>query len=93
MILLQRIEEFLRLHEIRRVEPLGEPAVDRREQITCLGAFALIAPELGEACRGAQLPRFRALTAGNLDRQMKASLGFLRVRPIAAQAQFAFEPM
>ena len=35
---LQRIEDFLCLHEIRGVEPLGEPAVDRREQIARFGA-------------------------------------------------------
>jgi hypothetical protein len=30
-----------------RVEALGEPAVDRREEITGFGALALIAPESG----------------------------------------------
>jgi hypothetical protein len=33
----------------RRVEPFGEPVVDRREKITGFGVLALIGPEAGEA--------------------------------------------
>jgi hypothetical protein len=38
--------------------------VDRREQIAGLGAPALLAPQSGEAGRGAQLEGFRLLAAG-----------------------------
>src|SRR5215467_10849193 len=54
---LQRIEDFLCLHEIRGVEPLGEPAVDRREQIARFGAPVFVAPEAGKARRRAELER------------------------------------
>jgi hypothetical protein len=41
------VEERLGVLQIGGVEALGEPAVDRREQVVGLGAFALIAPEPG----------------------------------------------
>ena len=52
----QFVEQRLRFFEIRRVEPLGEPAVDRGEECVGFGAAALVAAEPGEAHRGAQLP-------------------------------------
>jgi hypothetical protein len=36
----------------RRVEAFGEPAVYWREKITGFGAFALVAPQAGEAGGG-----------------------------------------
>jgi hypothetical protein len=45
----QLIEQRLRLLQIARVEPLGEPAVNRSEQFACLLQPALVAPEAGEA--------------------------------------------
>jgi hypothetical protein len=39
------VEQRLRVLQIARVEALGEPAVDRSEQITGLIPLALIAPE------------------------------------------------
>src|SRR5262249_11284979 len=47
--------------QIGGVEALGEPAVDRRQKLACLGGFALVAPQPGEAGRGTQLPRLRLL--------------------------------
>src|SRR6185436_10353532 len=43
----------------------SEPGVDRRKQLTRFGALALIAPQAGEARRGAQLERAGALLAGD----------------------------
>ena len=40
----QLVEQRLGLFQIERVEPFSEPAVNRSQQITCRGAFALIAP-------------------------------------------------
>ena len=43
--------------EVARIEAFGEAAVDRRQQVAGVGAPALIAPEAGETCGGAQLPK------------------------------------
>ena len=40
----QLVEQGLSLLQVDRVEAFGEPAVDRREEITGFGAFALVAP-------------------------------------------------
>ena len=40
----QLVEQRLGLLQIERVESLGEPAVDWREQSACFGAPALFAP-------------------------------------------------
>src|SRR5262252_6748393 len=53
----QLVEQRLGILQDRCVEAFGEPVVDRREQFAGLGAFALIAPEAGEAGRGAQLEK------------------------------------
>src|SRR5271165_38683 len=42
-------EQRLRLFQIGRIEALGEPAVDRCEEITGFGPPALLAPQPGEA--------------------------------------------
>ena len=39
------------MFQIRRVEALGEPAVDRRKEVAALGVTALVAAESGEAHR------------------------------------------
>jgi hypothetical protein len=48
------VKQSLRLLQIERIEPLGEPAVDRSEQFACLITLALVAPETGEAGGGAE---------------------------------------
>jgi len=45
----QLVEQHLSLFQIRRVEPFGELAVDRREKVAGFGAAILIAPQPGEA--------------------------------------------
>jgi hypothetical protein len=49
---LEFVEQRLGVLQDRRVEPFGEPAVDRREKITGFGALALVAPEAGKAHGG-----------------------------------------
>ena len=49
------VEQRFGILEVSGVEALGEPAVDRGEEIVGLSAFALIAPQSGEARCCAQL--------------------------------------
>jgi hypothetical protein len=58
------LEQRLGFLQDRRVEPFGEPSVDRREEIARFGVFALVAPQTGEADGGAQLPQPRTLLLG-----------------------------
>ena len=39
------LQQRLRLLEIGRVKALGEPAIDRRQQLAGLGVLALLLPE------------------------------------------------
>src|SRR5690348_6343828 len=52
----QLLQQRLRLLEVRRIEALGEPAIERREQVAGFGALALVAPEAGEAGGRAKFP-------------------------------------
>src|SRR5262249_62097490 len=45
----QVVEQGFGVFQVRRLEALGEPAVDGREEITGFDALALIAPEAVEA--------------------------------------------
>src|SRR5262249_19903029 len=60
----QLVEQRLGLLEDRRFEALSEPTVGRGEEIVGSIVLALIAPEPGEAGRGAQLPELGALLLG-----------------------------
>ncbi len=62
------IQQRLGLLQIGRVEPLGEPIMDRRKEIAGFGALALVTPKPGKAYRGAQLPQSGVLISGDLDR-------------------------
>src|SRR5262244_2964348 len=79
----QRLEQCLCLLQVGGVKPLGEPAVDRREQLTGFSALALTLPQAGQAHGGAQLPRLRLLAAGHfkglLKMRLRLRLGSWRV--------------
>src|SRR6476660_3135126 len=45
----QLLQQLLRLLQIARIEPLGEPAVHRSQQFARLLNLALVAPEASEA--------------------------------------------
>src|SRR6266849_7960084 len=62
--LAQLVEQRLRALEVLCVETLGEPAVDRGENVMGFGAAALITAEPGEAHCGAQFPELRLLLLG-----------------------------
>ena len=51
----QLTQKPLRLLQIRRVEPLGEPSVHRREQVASFLTLFLLLPQAGEAGGGAEL--------------------------------------
>ena len=57
------LEQRLGLLGIRGVEALGEPGIDRGEQLTSGAALALLPPQADQACGGTQLPGFRLLMA------------------------------
>ena len=57
----QLVEQGLGLFQVQRVKALGEPAVDRSEQIVGLLPFTLIALEPRHAHCGAEFPGFGLL--------------------------------
>src|SRR5258708_511468 len=89
--LLELLEQRLRLLQVRRVETLGKPAVDRREEFAGFVALASVAPESGEAGGGAQLPEVRALPPRNGDRLVKTL--FRRLKITDTDEQFAANTM
>src|SRR5262249_41048402 len=59
----QLCQQALGLLKISRVKALGDPAVDRCQQLVGLTAPALLLPQPTQAHSGAQLPGFRLLAA------------------------------
>jgi len=62
----QLVEQPLRLFQIERVEPFGEPPVDRSEKLTRLIPLALIAPEPRHSHCGAELQDVGSSTCSEL---------------------------
>ena len=73
--LCQLIEQRLRLSQNRGAEALGEPAVDRRQQIAGFQTLAVVAPQPGEASRGAQFLGLGALLLGQRKHPVVAGRG------------------
>src|SRR5262249_54105823 len=73
--LCQLSQKRLRLLQDRRPEALGEPAINRREQVAGFGAFSLVAPEPGEARGGAEFPKLGVLLLCDRDCLAIAGLG------------------
>src|SRR5262245_2648284 len=61
--------------EVGGVKALGEPAVDRCQQIAGLIALALALPQLPQAHRRSQLPRLGLLAAGYSQCLLEAGFG------------------
>src|SRR5438270_12107735 len=59
------LEQCSCVFEIGRVEALGEPAVDRGEEVAGFGVAALVATEPGEAHGSAQFPQLGLLLLGD----------------------------
>ena len=65
--------------EVRRIKPLGEPAVDRRQQVVGFGTLALLLPQATEADGSPQLQRLRLLAAGKGEGLLEAGFCLVRV--------------
>jgi len=76
----QLFQQRLRLLEVGGVKALGEPAVDRREELVSLIALALVLPRATQAQGGAQLLGLRPLAAGNGQGLLEADFRLGRVR-------------
>ena len=61
----QFAEQRLRLFEIDRVKPLGEPAVDGGKEVAGFAAPTLVAAQPGEARGRAQFPELGPLLCGD----------------------------
>lgn len=59
----QLVEQSRGVPQPGHIEVLGGPAADRHEEVDGLITLALVAPEPGEASRGAHFPRSRAPSA------------------------------
>ena len=89
----QRVEERLGVLQVSRVKPLGEPAIDRCEQVIGLSALALLLPQAGQAHRRAQLPGFGLLATGNDQGLLEAGFRLGDIWDGLAQQQPALEPI
>src|SRR5271157_3373681 len=67
----ERIQKLFRCDEIRGFEALGKAVLNRAKAGDGVGVATLITQQNGEARRGAQLPRQRAMLARCLQRPMK----------------------
>ena len=80
-------KERLRVQQVGRVKALGEPAVDRRQELAGLGPFALPLPEPRQARSRAQLQGLGLLAAGDVQGPPQPSFRFClrRYRPLQEQ--------
>jgi hypothetical protein len=62
----QRIEQRLGVLQVGGVEALGEPTVERGQQLVCLGTPVLPLPQPTQAHRRPQLERFGLLLASDV---------------------------
>src|SRR5262249_58560109 len=72
----QSLQERFGLLKVTRTKALGEPAVDRGQQLVRLGPFALLLPQPCEAHGGTEFPGLGLLAAGNVETLLEA--GFRR---------------
>src|SRR2546426_10901313 len=61
----QLVQQCPGLTEVSRVKPLGEPIVDRRQQVARFLALALLLPQPAQAQCRPQLERLGLLSAGH----------------------------
>jgi hypothetical protein len=84
----QRLQQRLGLLQIGGIEPLGEPAIDRGQQLVGLSPLALVLPQAAQAGGGPQLPRFGLLAAGNGQGLLETGFRSGRVRDGLPQQEF-----
>ena len=73
-------QQRLGVLQVGGVKTLHEPAVDRREQLACFGALALVQAQATQAHGGAQLPGFGLLAAGYGESLLEAGFGLGHIR-------------
>lgn len=76
-------QQRLRVLQIRRVKPFGEPPIDRSEQVIGLLALVLTLPQLCEAHGSAEFEGFGVLRAGDVEGLMEAGFSLDSVTWVA----------
>src|SRR5439155_17429777 len=74
------IQQRLGFLQVHRIKPLGEPAVDGRQQLSGFSALTLLLPQPAQAHGRPQLQRFRLLLAGDAEGLAKTYFRLLCVR-------------
>src|SRR6266702_6386965 len=72
----QFFEQRPSLLQVRRIKPLGEPAVNLRQHLLSFCFLALLLPQPAQAHHRPQLQRLRPLPPGNLAGPLKTRCGF-----------------
>jgi hypothetical protein len=72
------VEQRLGRPQVKRLEALGEPVINRSEKIAGLLPSALLVPQLRQAHRSTQFPGLCLLLAGNGERTLEIRLRFRR---------------
>src|SRR5262245_11442910 len=74
------VEQCPGVLQVSRVKSLGEPVVDRRQQLPRLGPLPLALPQSRQAHSRTQLPRSGLLAASNSQGLLEAGFGRWRLR-------------
>src|SRR5262245_27421299 len=89
----QRVQQRLGLLEVDSVKALGEPAIDRRQQLISCRTLALLLPQAGEAHGGAQLIRLGLLAVGDVEGLPQTDFCLSVRLHRAREQQFPLKPM
>src|SRR5262245_5157131 len=76
------IEQSPSLLQVRGIKPLGEPAIDRCQQLARLGTLAMALPQTRQAHDGAQLQRLGLQLPHHVEGALKTRLGFVLLPPV-----------
>jgi len=83
----ESVEKRFCRFEVGRIEPFGEPVVDRLQECRRIGESTLIAQQPGKARGGAQFPGERALPARPVERLPEMALSRRRSPWCASQQE------
>src|SRR2546425_6058641 len=89
----QCLQQRLGLLQVGRVKALGEPAIDRPQEVTGLIPLALLLPQPCQARGRAQLPGHGLLMASDGQSLLEAGFGLGGSRDGVAQEEGALEPI
>src|SRR5882724_1081123 len=89
----QRLQQRPGLLQVGGVKALGEPAIDRCQQVVSLGALTLLLPQATQAHRRPQLQRLRLLAAGNLQGLLITGFCLLLMGCQLLEQQLSLEPI